>query len=146
MAIDLVILSNHLIIYCPLFFLLSIFPNISPFQGISSLHEVVNVLEFQFQHQTFQWIFRVDLFYDWLVCSPCSPRDSWESSPTPQFKSSIILHSAFFMVQFSHLYLTTGKTIVLTIQTFVSKMLSLLFNTLSRFIIAFLPRTKHLLI
>ena len=50
------------------------------------------------------------------------------------------------MVQFSHLYMTTGKTIALTIWTFVSKMMSLLFNMLSRFVIAYLPRSKHLLI
>ena len=61
-------------------------------------------------------------------------------------KASILWHSAFFMVQLSHLYLTTGKTIALTTQTFISKVMSLLFNKLSRFVIAFLPRTKHLLI
>ena len=61
-------------------------------------------------------------------------------------KTSILWHSAFFMVQLSHLYMTTGKIIALTIQTFVSKMMSLLFNMLSRFVIAFLPRSKHLLI
>ena len=52
----------------------------------------------------------------------------------------------FFMVQISHLYVTTGKTIVLTIWTFVGKVMSLLFNTLPRFVIAFHPRNKHLLI
>ena len=57
-------------------------------------------------------------------------------------KASILQCSAFFMVQLSHLYLTTGKTIALTIQTFVSKIMSLIFNTLSRFIIAFPPRNK----
>ena len=61
-------------------------------------------------------------------------------------KASIIQHSAFFMVQLSHLYMTTGKTIALTIWTFVGKVMSLLFNTLSRFVIAFLPRSKCLLI
>ena len=61
-------------------------------------------------------------------------------------KALIFWHSAFFMVQFSYLYMTTGKTIALTIQTFISKVMSLLFNTLSRFVIAFLPRSKHLLI
>ena len=60
-------------------------------------------------------------------------------------KASILWHSAFFMVQLSHPYMTTGKIIALTIQTFVSKMMSLLFNMLSRFAIAFLPRSKHLL-
>ena len=61
-------------------------------------------------------------------------------------KASILQHSAFFMVQLSHLYMTTGKTIALTIYTLAGKVMSLLFNTLSRFVIAFLPRRKHLLI
>ena len=60
--------------------------------------------------------------------------------------ASILQCSAFFMVQLSHPYMTTGKTIALTIQTFVKKVMSLLFNTLSRFAIAFLPRNKRLLI
>ena len=61
-------------------------------------------------------------------------------------KASILLCSAFLMVQLSHPYMTAGKTIVLTIQTFVGKVMSLLFNTLSEFVIAFLPRSNHLLI
>ena len=61
-------------------------------------------------------------------------------------KASILLHSAFFMVQFSHPYLTTGKTAALSVQTFVCKGRSLLFNMLFRFVIAFLPRNKHVLI
>ena len=61
-------------------------------------------------------------------------------------KSSILQHSAFFMVQLSHPYVTTPKTIALTRQTFVNKVISLLFNMLSRFVIVFLPRSKHLLI
>ena len=65
--------------------------NLSQHQGlfkwVSSLHQVVKVLEFQLQHQFFQWIFSTDFFWDGLVGSPCSPRDSQESSPTPQFKS-----------------------------------------------------------
>ena len=61
-------------------------------------------------------------------------------------KASILRHSAFFMIQLSHPYLTTGKTIALTIQMFVSKMMPLLFNMLSWFVIAFLPRSKCLLI
>ena len=84
----------------------------------------------------------------WLVWS-CSPRDSQESSPTPVFsslKASILQYSAFFMVQFSHPYMTTGKTIALTVLTIVGKLMSLLFNILSRFVINFLPRNKRLLI
>ena len=57
------------------------------FQWVSSSHQVAKVLEFHLQHQSFQWIPRTDLFEDGLVGSPCSPRDSQESSPTPQFKS-----------------------------------------------------------
>ena len=63
--------------------------NLSQHEGlyswVSSLHQVAKVLELQLQHQSFQWIFQTDFL--WLVGSPCSPRDSWESSPTPQFKS-----------------------------------------------------------
>ena len=61
-------------------------------------------------------------------------------------KASILWCSAFFVVQLSHLYMTTGKTITLTVWTFVGEVMSLLFNMLSRFVIAFLPRSKHLLI
>ena len=59
-------------------------------------------------------------------------------------KASILQHSAFFMVELSHLHMTTGKTVALTIQTFAGKVISLLFNTLPRFVIAFLPRSKCL--
>ena len=61
-------------------------------------------------------------------------------------KASVLRHPAFFMAQLSHPYMTTGKTIALTRQTFVGKVMSLLFNMLPRFFIAFLPRSKHLLI
>ena len=66
-----------------------------------------------------QWLFRTDFLQDWLVWSPCSPRSSQESSPTPQFKSinSLVLS---FMVKISHPYMPTGKTIALTRWTFVS--------------------------
>ena len=53
------------------------------FQWVSSSHQVAKILEVQLQHQSFQWIFRTDFFQDWLVLSPCSPKDSQESSPTP---------------------------------------------------------------
>ena len=74
-----------------------------------------------------------------MVGSPCCPRDSQESSPTPQFKSIILQHSAFFIVQISHPYMTIGKTTALT---FVGKVMSLLFNMLSKLMIAFPPRSK----
>ena len=69
-----------------------------------------------------------------------------ESSPTPQLKALIRQPSAFFIVQLSHPYMTTGKTIALTRWTFISNVMPLLFNMLSRLVIAFLPRSKHLLI
>ena len=76
----------------------------------------------------------------WISC----PKDSQESSLTPQFKASVLWLSDFFIVLLSHPYMTTGKTIALTIWTFVDKVMSLLFNILSKFAIAFLPRSKHL--
>ena len=88
---------------------------------------------------------RTDLLSDGLVRYPCSPRDSQESSPTPLFKSinSLVLS---FIVQLSYPYMTTGKTIALSRQNFVGKVMSLLFNMLSMINLAFLPRSKHLLI
>ena len=65
------------------------------FQWVNSSHEVAKVLEFQVQHQSFQWTPRTDLLQDGLVGSPCSPRDSQESSPTPQFKSINFLVLSF---------------------------------------------------
>ena len=101
-------------------------------------------MELQLQHQSFQWIFRTDFLLNGLVGSPHSPRDSQESSPTPQFKSINSLVLSFFMVQLSHPYMTTGKTIALTRWTFVGKVMVLLFKMLSRLVIAFLPRSKRL--
>ena len=79
--------SSHLILCHPLLLLTPIHPSISLFQWVNSPHEVAKVLEFQLQHQSFQWTPRTDLLYDGLVGSPCNPRDSQESSPTLQFKS-----------------------------------------------------------
>ena len=88
MSIKSVMPSNHLILCCPLLFLPSIFPSTRVFPKlISSSHQVAKVLEFQLQHQSFQWTFRTDFLYNWLVGSPCNPRDSQKSSPIPQFKS-----------------------------------------------------------
>ena len=104
-------------------------PNPSQHQGLSqwvnSSHEVTKVLEFQLQHQSFQWTPRTDFLQDGLVGSPCSPRDSQESSPTPQFKTPIFRCSTFFIVQFLHPYMTTGKTIGLTRWIFIGKVMSL---------------------
>ena len=66
---------------------LNLAPNKSLFKWVNSSHQVAKVLKFQLQHQSFQWIARTDLLQNGLVGSPCSPRDSQESSPTPQFKS-----------------------------------------------------------
>ena len=79
------------------------------FQWVCSSHQVAKVLEIQLQPQSFQWIFRTISFRKWLVWSPCNPRDTQDSSPVPQFEASILQHSAFFMVQLSHLYMTIGK-------------------------------------
>ena len=81
-----------------------------------------------------------------MVGSPCGPKDSQEPPPTHRAKASIVQHSAFFVVQLSHPYMTTEKTIALTRWTFVGKVMCLLFNMLSRLLITFLPRSKHLLI
>ena len=147
MTIEPVMLSNHLILCGPLLFLPSIFPSIRVFSNELILRiRWTKILEFQFQPQSFQWIFRVDFLQDWLVWSLCNLRESQEYSPAPQFKASILQCSGFFIVQLSHPHMTTGKIRALTRWTFVGKMMSLLFNTLSRFIIAFLPRNKSLLI
>ena len=100
----------------------------SLFQWVNSSHEVSKVLELQLQHHSFQRNPRVDLLQNGVVGFPCSPRDSQESSPTRQVNASILWRSAFFTVQLSHPYTTTGKTIALTRRTFVGKVMSLLFN------------------
>ena len=84
--------------------------------------------------------------FGWLVWFPCSPRDSQSLLQHHSSKASILQCSAFFIGQLSHPYITTGKTIALTRQTFVSKVMSLLFNTPSRLVMAFLPKNKRLLI
>ena len=138
MSIESVMPSNHLVLCHPLLLLPSIFPSIRVFSNVSSSHQFAKVLEFQLQHQSFQWTPRTDFLSDGLVGSPCSPRDSQESSSAPQFKS-ISSSMLSLLYGFSHLYMTTGKTITLTVWTFVGKVMSLLFNMLSRFVIAFLP-------
>ena len=125
-------------------------PNPSQHQGlyqwVNSSHQVAKVLEFQLPHQSFQWTPRTDLLKDGLVGFPCSPRDSQESSPTPQFRSINSLVLSFLYSPTLTPYMTTGKTIAMTRQTFVNKVMSLLFNMLSRLVISFLPRDKCLLI
>ena len=118
----------------------------SLFQWVNSSHQVVKVLEFQLYHHSFQRTSRTNLLQNGLVGSPCSPRDSQESSPTPQFKSINSSVLSFLTVQLSHPYMTTRKNIALTTWTYVGKVMSLLFNTLSRLVITFLSRSKWLLI
>ena len=114
-----------------------------------SSHEVANVLEFQLQHQSFQWTPRTDLLQDGLVGSPCSPRDSQESSPTSQFKSinfSALSFPRSPTLTFIHNHWKNLTWLDLTRWTFVGKVMSLLFNMLSRLVITVLPRSKRLLI
>ena len=108
------------------------------FQWVSCSHQVAKVLEFQLQHQCFQWTPRTDLL---AVQGTLKSLLQHHSSKAP-----ILRRSAFFIVQLSHPYMTTGKTIALTICTFIDKVMSLLFNMLSRLVITFLPRSKCLLI
>ena len=107
---------------------------------------MAKVLEFQLHYHFFQRTTRTDLLQNGLVGSPCSPRDSQESSPTPQFRS---IKSSGLSCLYSpalNPYMTTGKTIALTRWTFVGKIISLLFNMLFRLVITLLPRNKRLLI
>ena len=107
-------------------------PASESFQWVNSWHEVAKVLEFQLLHHFFQRNPRADLLQNGLVRSPCSPRDSQESSPTPQFKSINSSALSLLLSPNSYPYMTTGKTIALTRRTFVGKVMSLLFNMLSR--------------
>ena len=116
------------------------------FKWVSSSHQVGKVLELQLQHQSFQWTPRTYLLLDGLVDLLAVQGTLKSLLQHHSSKASILQCSAFFIVQFSHPYMTTGKTIVLTRWTFVGKIVSLLFNMLSRLLITFLPRNKHLLI
>ena len=144
MSIELVMPSNHLILCGPLLLLPSIFPRIRVFSNESVLRiRWPKYWSFSFSiSPSIEYSRFISFRMDWLV----SPSGSQEYSPTPQFKSIILLPSAFFLVQLSHPYMTTGKTIALTRPTFVNKVMSLLFNMLSRLVITFLPRSKRLLI
>ena len=145
-SIELVMPSNHLILCHPLLLPPSIFPNIRVFYNESvftSGGQSIGV-------SASAWVLPNNI-QDWFPLGrtgwiSCSPRESQESSPSPQFKSIVLQCSAFFTVQLSHPYMTTGKTIALTRWTFVGKVMSLLFNMLSRLVITFLPRSKRLLI
>ena len=125
---------------------LHFFPASGSFPMSQSFTSVGQVLEFQPQHQSFQWKFRTDFLYHWLVRSPCSTKDSRVFSNT-----MVQMHQFFgawpsLWSNFHITYMTAGKTVALTIQTFVGKVMSLLFIMLSKFVIVFLPRSKYVLI
>ena len=147
MSIGSVMPSNHLILCCPLLLLPSIFPNISVFSNESALHiRWPKYWSFSFnispsnEHPgliSFRIVWLDLLAIQGILKSLLQHHSS---------KASILQCSAFFIVQLSHPYMTTGKTMALAIWTFVDKVMSLLFNMLSRLVITFLPRSKHLLI
>ena len=145
MSFESVMPSNHLILCCPLFLLPSIFPSIRVFSNESALRiRWAKYWSFSISPSN-EYLGLISFRMDWL--------DLFAAQGTPKSllqhhssKASILQHSAFFMAQLSHPYMTTGKTMALTRWTFVGKLMYLLFNTLSRLVIAFLPRSKHLLI
>ena len=139
--------SNHVILFCPLLLLPTIFPSIRVFSSESVLHvRWSKYWNFSFSIGPSNEHSRLISFRrDWLdllaVQGTLKSLLQHHSS-----KASIVWPSAFFIVQLSHPYMTTGKTIALTRWTFVGKVMSLLFNMLSRLFITFLPRNKRLLI
>ena len=139
--------SNYLILCCPLFLLPSIFSNIRVFSNESPLHiRCPKYWSFSFSiSSSNEYPGLISFRMDWLdlltVQGTLKSLTQHHSS-----KASILRHSAFFIVQLSIPYMTTGKTVALTRWTFVSKVMSLLFNMLSRLILAFLPRSRCLLI
>ena len=147
MSIELVMPSNHLILCRPLFLLPSVFPSIRVFSNESALCiRWPKYWNFNFSispsHEYSGLIsFRIDWFD--LLAAQATLKNHLQYHIS---KASILQHSAFFMVKFLHPYMTTGKTIALAIQTFVSKVMSLLFNMQSRFVVTCLPRSKYLLI
>ena len=134
MTIESVMPSNHLILCCPLLLLSSIFPSMRVFSNESDLHiRWPKYWSFSFSiSPSNDYSFRIDWFdllaVQWTLKSLLQHHSS---------KASILWHSPFFMVQLSHPYVTPGKTIALTGRTFVSKVMSLIFNMLSRFVIFF---------
>ena len=147
MSIKSVLPSNHLILCHPLLVLHSIFLNIMVFSNESVLPiKWPRYWSFSFSinpsnEYSGLIAFRIECAYLLAVHGTLKSLSKQHSS-----KASIFQCSVFFMVKLSHSYMTTGKTTTLTTQSFVGKVMSLLFNKLSRFVIAFLPRNKHLLI
>ena len=146
-SITLVMSPNNLILCCPLLLFPSIFPSIRVFSNESVLHiRWPKYWSFSFSvSPSNEYSGLISFKMDWLdllaVQGTLKSLLQYHRS-----EASILLHSAFLIVQFSHPYMTIGKTIVLTRWTFVGKVMSLLFNMLSRLIIAFLPRSKPVLI
>ena len=145
MSIELMMWSNDLILHCSLLLVRSIFPSIRVFSNESVLCiRWLNYWSFSIcpsNEYSGLISFRIDWFNLLGIQGTLKSLPQHHSS-----KASILQHSDFFMVQLSHPYMTTGKTIALMIQTFVGKVMFLLFNMLSRFVIAFLPRSKcHLI-
>ena len=147
MSIESVMPSNYLILCHPLLLLPSVFPRIRVFSSESAL-----CIRWP-KYWSPSFSISPSNEYSVLIFFRIVGLISLQSKGLPRIFSSTILqkhqffgHSAFFMVQLSHPYMTTGKTIALTIQTSASKVMSLLFNMLARFIIGFLPRSKRLLI
>ena len=141
MSIESVMPSNHLILCCPFLLLPSVFQHHGLFQWVSSSHQVAKASASALPVDIQGWFpFR-------LTGSISEVQGALKSLLQHRnSKTSIFQHSAYFRVQLSHPYMTTGKTIALTIQTFVGKVMSLVFNKLSRYVIVFLLRNKCLLI
>ena len=139
--------SSHLVLCCPLLFLHSIFPRIWVFSSESVLHiRWPKFLSFSLSiSPSTEYSGLIYLRIDWfdLLAVQGTLKSLLQHHSS---KASILWCSAFFMVQLSHPYMATGKTMALTRWTFVGKVMSLLFNMLSRLVIAFLLRSKHRLI
>ena len=146
MFIELVMPSNHLILCCSLLLLPSVFPSIRVFSNESVLRiRWPKYWSFSFSiSASSEHLGLISFRMDWLDL--LAVQGTLKSLlQVHSLNASILWRSAFFMVQLSHLYMTAGKTIALTRWTFVGRVMSLLFNMLSRVVIAFLPRGKHLL-
>ena len=144
MSIGLVMPSNYLIPYHPFLLLPSIFPSIRVFSDESALCiRWPKYWSFSFNiSPSNEYSGLISFRMDWFDLLEVSQ----ESSPTSQFKCISSSALSFLIVQLSHPYMITGKTIAVTRQTLVGKVMSLLFNMLSRFVIGFLPRSNSLLI
>ena len=146
MSIESVMPSNHLILCCPLLLPPSIFPSIRVFSNESVIHiRWPKYWSFSFSISPSNEYSGLTSFrMDWLDL--LAVQETLSLLQHHSSKASVLLCSAFFIVQLSYPYMTTRKTIALTRQTFVGKVMSLLFNMLSRLVITFLLRSKRLLI